>query len=276
MNPTTETGDGEDDQQCDNRTSAGFDGSTPNISPVDYISGGGDECEVGLMVGSSTIETEVMRENDSTIVQRSQNDEDDEIVRPPMSDDKKYFSLESRGASENRGGDDKLTRGRTDDCDNSTDDEFNTVTAIHEAVQPVGEARNDMNATSTMPSVGTEKNCGNDKVSDGISGTGDESVINEERRYSTHNCGTRTIKVSSDKWVKNNKTGLYSTKKVKVSKLICVYRNGGLESPQKSTPTRTRAANQNLVGRAIKIFGKIEQLKNESSSKHLCERESKV
>ena len=141
MNPTKETGDGEDDQQCDNRTSAGFDGSTQNISPVDCISGGGDECGAGLMVGSSTIETEVMRENDSTIVQRSQNDEDDEIVRPPMSDDKKYFSLESRGASENRGGDDKLTRGRTDDCDNSTDDEFNTGTAVHEAVQPVGDAR---------------------------------------------------------------------------------------------------------------------------------------
>ena len=69
MNPTTETGDGEDDQQCDNRTSAGFDGSTQNISP-----GGGGECEVGLMVGSlgsSTIDSEVMREDDSTTVQRS-------------------------------------------------------------------------------------------------------------------------------------------------------------------------------------------------------------
>ena len=183
-----------------------------------------------------------------------------------MSDDKKYFSLESRGASENRGGDDKLTRGGTDDCDNSTDDEFNTGTAVHEAVQPVGDARNDMNAMSTMPSVGSETNCDNDKVSDVICGTGDKCVINEERMCSTHNCGTRTIKVSSDKWVKNNETGLYSMKKVKVSKLICVYRNGGLESPQKSTPTRTRAANQNLVGRAINIFGKIEQLKNESSN----------
>ena len=33
-----------------------------------------------------------------------QNDEDDELVRPPMSDDEKYFNIESRGASENCGG----------------------------------------------------------------------------------------------------------------------------------------------------------------------------
>ena len=59
--------------------------------------------------------------------------------------------------------------------------------------------------------------------------------------------------------MKSNKTGIYRTKKVKVSKLICFYRNRGLELPQKTTPTKNRAANENLMGRAINIFGNIEQ-----------------
>ena len=52
---------------------------------------------------------------------------------------------------------------------------------------------------STMPAVGSETNCDNDKVSDVICGTGDKCVINEERMCSTHSCGTRTITVSADK-----------------------------------------------------------------------------
>ena len=55
------------------------------------------------------------------------------------------------------------------------------------------------------------------------------------------------VKVSSDKWMLNEKTGLYGTRKVKVSKLICVAKNGGLESPSKSTPTRNRVTKTNLV-----------------------------
>ena len=61
--------------------------------------------------------------------------------------------------------------------------------------------------------------------------------INEDRRCVVHLCGNRTFKVSSDKWLLNKKTGLYGTRKVKVSKLICIARNGGTESPNKATPT---------------------------------------
>ena len=64
--------------------------------------------------------------------------------------------------------------------------------------------------------------------------------IDEKRRCIVHLCGTRTVKVTSNKWLINKKTGQYWTRKVKVSKLICVAKNGGLESPSKYTPTKTR------------------------------------
>ena len=82
--------------------------------------------------------------------------------------------------------------------------------------------------------------------------------INEDRRCVVHLCGARTIKISSGKWLLNKKTGLYGTKKVKVSKLICIARNGGVESPSKSSPTRTRVSKSKLVGRAIGLFENLE------------------
>ena len=54
--------------------------------------------------------TKIMCEDGSTAVQRSQ-DYDDDLVRPPMSDNEKYLNIESRGTLEYQGGDDKLKRG---------------------------------------------------------------------------------------------------------------------------------------------------------------------
>ena len=91
--------------------------------------------------------------------------------------------------------------------------------------------------------------------------------INKDRRCNTHNCGTRTIKISTKKWALNKKTGLYGNKSVKVTKLICISKNGGSDSPRISTPTRSRAAVNNLVGRAVNLFNDLESekiLKSES------------
>ena len=96
--------------------------------------------------------------------------------------------------------------------------------------------------------------------------------INEDRRCVVHLCGTRTIQVSSDKWLLNKKTGLYGTKKVKVSKLICIARNGGVESPSKSTPTRTRVSKSKLVGRAIGLFENLECSNNGQKISESSER----
>ena len=116
---------------------------------------------------------------------------------------------------------------------------------------------------NTTPSVGDVRmNGAHDIGSTRECGELTKCIINEERRCAVHNCGTRMIKVTSSKWVKNKKTGLYVTRSVKVPKLICVERNGGLESPSRSTPTRTRAGKSNIVGRALKIFGNLENTEN--------------
>ena len=86
--------------------------------------------------------------------------------------------------------------------------------------------------------------------------------IDKNRMCIVHDCGTRTVKITSKKWMLNKKTGLYGSRSVKVSKLICVAKNGGLESPRKSTPPRARVGIKNVVGKTIGMF---EQL--ESSSK---------
>ena len=40
--------------------------------------------------------------------------------------------------------------------------------------------------------------------------------IDKNRMCNTHNCGTRTIKVTTKKWVMNKKTGLFGNKNVKL------------------------------------------------------------
>ena len=82
--------------------------------------------------------------------------------------------------------------------------------------------------------------------------------IGPNRMCNTHNCGTRTVKVTSTKWTKNTKTGIFGNKSIKVTKLICIEKNGGQEAPRNSTPTRTRLGSRNLVGRAINDYEKLE------------------
>ena len=75
--------------------------------------------------------------------------------------------------------------------------------------------------------------------------------ISKDKICTTHVCGTRTIKVSSIKWVMNKNTGLHHNKSTKVTKLICVAKNGGVEDCKAATPTRSRAIRDNLVSRAV-------------------------
>ena len=88
--------------------------------------------------------------------------------------------------------------------------------------------------------------------SEGSSHNNGKCDISIDRKCITHNCGTRAIKVSTKKWALNKKTGLFGNKYVKVTKLICISKNGGSDSPRISTSTQTgsRAAVNNLVGRA--------------------------
>ena len=71
------------------------------------------------------------------------------------------------------------------------------------------------------------------------------------------------IKVTSKKWVENKKTGLHGFRNQRVTRLICIAKNGVLKSPRNSTPTRIKATQKNVVGQIIKNF---EILKTESES----------
>ena len=88
-----------------------------------------------------------------------------------------------------------------------------------------------------------------DRVSGENDRRGTKCVIENERCI-THNCGTRMIKVSAKKWVKNRKTGLFGTKTIKETKMICIDRNGGLETNScvDSDVTRRGADNELLKG----------------------------
>ena len=82
--------------------------------------------------------------------------------------------------------------------------------------------------------------------------------IGVDRMCKTHECGKRTIKVTSTKWTKNVKTGMFGNRCFKVTTLICIAKNGGQDSPKNSTPTRNGASRNNLVGRALNQFEMIE------------------
>ena len=65
---------------------------------------------------------------------------------------------------------------------------------------------NDDVAMSTTPSVGEKMmNRVHDRGSARECVEVTKCVINEDRRCITHDCGTRTIKVTSSKWVKKRK-----------------------------------------------------------------------
>ena len=119
-----------------------------------------------------------------------------------------------------------------------------------------GDARGQEMLMMSAPSM---RNCDINPITHGGSVQNNERCdIGPDRMCRTHKCGTRTIKVTSTKWTKNKKTGLHGNKNIKVTKLICIARNGGQESPRVATPTRNRAFKNNLVGRAISQFEKIE------------------
>ena len=69
----------------------------------------------------------------------------------------------------------------------------------------------------------------------------------ESKRCITHGCMTREIKVSAKKWVKNKKTGIFGWRTSKETKLICILKNGGLDSKSSLEQVETRLGNSDLA-----------------------------
>ena len=240
---------------------------TEIITIEENNSGGGNNVVIQKVVSITSETALVMRNDVETTLQRCHGDDDDDedggTRKPSGGDDEQHLVREStadtRGGTNSEGGR-SLDDGNT--CiERGGDDETREGNTSME--QSCMVKKTDDVMMNTTPSVGDVRmNGAHDIGSTRECGELTKCVINEERRCAVHNCGTRTTKVTSSKWVKNKKTGLYVTRSVKVPKLICVERNGGLESPSRSTPTRTRAGKSNIVGRALKIFGNLENTEN--------------
>ena len=69
---------------------------------------------------------------------------------------------------------------------------------------------------------------------------------------------TDDLKDANGKWTRNTKTGIYGNKNTKVTKLICIVRNGGQEAPKIATTTINRAVGNNLAGRVNNQFDEKE------------------
>ena len=111
------------------------------------------------------------------------------------------------------------------------------------------------------PTPSTAKNVHLKSLPDNMGRSNDEKCnIDKNGMCTIHECGTRSIKVTSKKWMLSKKTGLYGSRNVKVSKLICVAKNGGLISPRKSTHDRTRVGVSNVKG------GTVEKIESSESS----------